>query len=122
MRITSNGTSITLPLSAGARDPLSALFYVRTLVDQETRLSLPISDNGRRVRLDINGSQPETLVVGGRSWSALRLEPRLSDRIERGPLTVTAWVSADARRVPLLVEVSAGFGRVRLELTTYRER
>ena len=27
-----------------------------------------------------------------------------------------------ARRVPLLVEVSAGFGRVRLELTNYRER
>jgi hypothetical protein len=123
VRIMSGGTSITLPLAAESRDPISALFYVRTLpVGEQSRFSVPISDNGRRLRLDIPEAHPETLVLDGRSWPALKLEPRLSDRIERGPLTISAWVSADERRIPLLVEVSAGFGSVRLELVSYRDR
>ena len=122
VRIASGGTSITLPLGAETRDPLSALFFVRTLpLGPDARFSLPISDNGRRLRLDIPEAHPETLVLDGRSWSALKLEPRLSDRIDRGPLTISVWVSADARRIPLLVEVSAGFGAARLELASYQE-
>jgi hypothetical protein len=121
VRITSGGTSITLPLGAESRDALSALFYVRTLpLGEGSRFLVPISDNGRRMRLDVPGTRPETVVVGGRSWPALKLEPRLSERIDRGPLTVTAWISADERRIPLLVEVSAGFGSVRLELVNYK--
>jgi hypothetical protein len=123
VRVTSGGTSIVLPLGAEYRDPISALFYVRTLpVGRESRFTVPISDNGRRLRLDISGAQPETIVLDGRSWPAYKLEPRLSDRIERGPLAIAAWVSADERRVPLLVEVSAGFGLVRLEMVNYRDR
>jgi hypothetical protein len=123
VHITSGRTTITLPLGAAARDPISALFYVRTLpVGATAPIAVPISDNGRRLTLQVPEAHPETIVIDGRSWSALKLEPRLSDRIERGPLTITAWVSADARRIPLLVEVSAGFGLVRLELASYRDR
>ena len=61
-------------------------------------------------------------MLDGRSWPALKVAPRLSDRIERGPLALTVWVSADERRIPLVVDVSAGFGSVRLELSRYQER
>jgi hypothetical protein len=123
VRITSGGTSITLPLGAESRDPLSALFYLRTLpLGEGARFLVPISDNGRRMSLEVSKTRPETVVVNGQPWPALKLEPRLSERIDRGPLTVTAWISADERRIPLLVEVSAGFGSVRLELVDYRGR
>ena len=123
VRITSGGAAITLPLGAGARDPLSALFYIRTLpFGPQSRFSVPISDNGRRVRLDIPAALPETLILDGRSWSAWKLEPRLSDRIERGAMTLSVWVSADRRRIPLRVDVSAGFGSVGLELAQLPRR
>jgi hypothetical protein len=32
------------------------------------------------------------------------------------------WLSRDAQRVPLRVDVSAGFGRVRLDLVEYTPR
>jgi hypothetical protein len=123
VRITSGGTSITLPVAVDARDPLSAPFYVRTLpLETAARFALPISDNGRRLRLDIAVANREAIVLDGRTWDAWKLEPRLSERIERDPLKIAAWVSVDRHRIPLLVEVDAGFGSVRLELQSYRER
>lgn len=123
VRITSGATSITLPVGMDARDPLSALFYVRTLpFESAARFTLPVSDNGRRLRLDIVVGDRETVVLDGRTWDAWKLEPRLSERIERDPLKIAAWVSADHRRIPLLVEVDAGFGSIRLELESYQER
>ena len=123
VRITSGGTSISLPVAVGGRDPISALFYVRTLALEEgAHFTLPISDNGRRLRLDVTVGKRESIVLDGQTWQAWRVEPRLSERIDRSPLKISAWVSADNRRIPLLVEVAAGFGSARLELTNYRER
>ena len=123
VRITSGGASIALPLGADARDPLSALFYIRTLpIANGSHFLLPISDNGRRLKLDLTTERLESIVLDGRAWSAWKLVPRLSERIERDSLTLSAWVSADDRRIPLLVEVSAGFGSARVELASYRER
>jgi hypothetical protein len=47
----------------------------------------------------------------------------LTGRVERqAPLQITAWLSDDARRVPLVLEVSAAFGTARAELVKYRDR
>jgi hypothetical protein len=123
VRMTSGGTAVTLPLAEDARDPISALFYVRTLPFQAgAHVRLPLSDNGRPSRLDVTVIGQETIVLDGRPRSAWKLEPRLSERVERqDPLSMVAWVSDDARRVPLRVEVSAGFGSVRLDLASYRD-
>jgi len=123
MRITSGGTSITLPLTAEARDPISALFYVRTLpIGAGADIAVPLNDNGRRMKLDLTIGQQETITVGDRSWTAWKVQPQLSERIDRrGAMQIVAWLSADAHRVPLVVEVSAAFGSARLELANYRE-
>jgi hypothetical protein len=122
VRLTSGGTPITLPLSAQSRDPVSALFFVRTLpISTGATFALPVNDNGRRLTLHVNVIGRESMTLDGRTWDAWKLEPRVSDRIDRDPLAITAWVSADARRIPLVIEVSAGFGSVRVELTSYRE-
>jgi hypothetical protein len=124
VRIASGGTSITLPTGAGARDPLSALFYVRTLPFADgSRFTLPLSDAGRRLRLDVIVQGRESIDVNGQTWSAWKLVPVLGERIERPDrLTVSAWVSADPRHIPLVVEVGAPFGSVRVELASYRQQ
>ena len=124
MRLDSGGTSITLPLEAAARDPLTALFYVRGLPMQAgSHVALPLNDNGRRLILDVSVRGVETITLNGRSLSAWKLEPRLTDRrVGRDPARHTAWLGADARRVPLIISVTGAFGSARLELETYRER
>jgi hypothetical protein len=123
VRIASGGTSIALPLGTEARDPLTALFFIRTQpLSEGARFALPISDIGRRLTLDVSVANREMIQLNGTARMAWRIEPRLSNRIERSPLTMTAWVGDDALRIPLLVEVAAAFGSVRVELTDYRER
>jgi hypothetical protein len=47
----------------------------------------------------------------------------LRQRIERRqPLDITVWLSHDARRIPLIADVRAGFGTLHLELERYSPR
>ena len=108
VRIVSGGTSIVLPVGLGARDPISAFFYLRTLpLTEGARYGVPISDNGRPLRLDVTVGPRESIVLDGRTWEAWKVQPSVSERIDRDPLRMTAWLSADERRVPLVVDVSA---------------
>jgi hypothetical protein len=124
MKVVSGGTSITLPLGQEARDPISTLFYVRTLpIAAGTHVAIPMNDNGRRMKLDLTVDEQETISLGDRSWPSWKTKPELSERIDRrGAVHIVAWLSADARRIPLVVEVSAAFGTARLELASYKEK
>jgi hypothetical protein len=123
MHLTSGGTSITLPLGAESRDPITALFYIRTLpLEAGSRITVPLNDNGRRMQLTMAVDSLETITLDSHSWSAWRIEPQLSERLDRPALRILTWVSADAHRIPLVVEVTAAFGSARLELASYRER
>ena len=124
MKIVSGGTSIAMPMGREARDPLSALFYARTLpMASGAHAAIPLNDGGRRLTLDLTVDRQETITIGDRSWPAWKTEPKLSERIDRrGALQIVAWLSADARRIPLVVEVSASFGSARLELASYRAK
>ena len=123
IRMTTGGASIALPLARDARDPVSMLFYVRTLpLVEGSHVVLPLTDNGRRSQLELTVGGTETVTLDGRAWPAIKLSPRVTGRVERqAPLEITAWLSADARRIPLIFEVSAAFGRARAELASYRE-
>ena len=124
IKVVSGGTSITMPLGREARDPLSALFYVRTLpMASGAHVAIPLNDDGRRLKLDLTVDRQETITIGDRSWPSWKTKPKLSERIDRrGAVQIVAWLSADARRIPLVVEVSASFGSARLELASYREK
>jgi hypothetical protein len=114
---------MTLPLGgAAARDALSALYYVRTLpLAPGTIVSIPLNEAGTSLTLQVSVGEPEEIAHGGGRVRALRLEPRVMRRIERRrPLTITMWLSADDRRIPLRAIIDAGFGRIRLELREYR--
>jgi hypothetical protein len=122
VRMTTGGPAIALPLAAEARDPLTALFYLRTLpLSTGSRFVFPLTDTGRPSTLDVTVGPLETITLGARSWTAWRVEPRIRNRVERrAPLALTAWLSDDARRLPIAVEVAAEFGKARVELVEYR--
>ena len=53
----------------------------------------------------------ESIVLDGRTWDAWKVQSSVSERIDREPLRLTAWLSADERRVPLVVDVRRRSGR-----------
>ena len=114
--------ALTLPLPPGARDALTALWYVRTMpLAPGYSLALPVNEAGRNLALSVSVPARETIMVDGAPVSALRVEPRFTARVQRRQaIESTLWLSDDARRVPLVVEVAAGFGRLRLKLVDYR--
>lgn len=114
--------ALTLPLPPGARDALTALWYFRTMpLAPGYSLAMPLNEAGRNLALTVSVPARDTITIDGAAVAALRVEPRFSARVQRRQaVEATLWLSDDVRRVPLLVEVAAGFGRVRLKLVDYR--
>lgn len=114
--------AVTLPMSPQARDALAALFYVRTLpLVPGTRVKFPVNEAGRNVVVELAVEGMERVHAEGRSVEALRITPTIQRRVQdRQPLVSTLWLSNDARRVPLALDLDAGFGHVRVELMSYR--
>jgi hypothetical protein len=112
------GAGVAFPAPRDVRDALTTFYYVRTLpLAEGTELALPVNDGGRNMVLRIRVVGYETVPYRGGSLRALRLEPQVVRRLERRqPLAMTVWLSDDDRRVPLTVEVAAGFGRIRANL------
>jgi hypothetical protein len=115
--------ALTLPLVAdAARDALTALFYIRTLdLAPGASTTIPINEAGTSLIVEVSAVEAELIEHHGRPTPALRLEPRITRRLERRrPVAVTLWLSADRRRIPLRAIVDAGFGRVRVEMEEHR--
>ena len=116
-------SALALPLAAHARDALAALYYLRSLpLASDTTMAVPINEAGRNMTATITVGPPETVEGPGGPQPAFRVAPRLSTRVQRRQaVEAVIWISTDARRVPLVAEISAGFGRVRLKLVDYRQ-
>ena len=113
--------ALALPLAAGSRDALTALWYLRALPLAADSVRFPVNDAGRNLTVVVERGEVESIDVGGRQQDAIRVASRIVAQVERRrPVEATLWLSADSRRVPLMVEIEAGFGRVRLKLVDYR--
>ena len=115
------GPPLTLPMPSGTRDALTTFYYIRTLdLARLEGLVLSVNDGGRTRRLQFRVQGPEPVRVGGAERTAIRIDPLITERVpRRAPVTARVWLSDDARRIPMVVEVAAGFGRVRIELRSY---
>ncbi len=115
---------VSLPMERAARDPLTALYYIRSLpLVPGSTVRLPLIEGGRSLTLDIAAGAPESIQIQGRRVDALRVVPAIRARIERRrPITSTVWISRDGRSLPLRIEVSAGFGDFRVELLSVSAR
>jgi hypothetical protein len=115
--------AVVLPMVPGARDAIAALFYVRTLpLKNGERVRFPVNEGGRNVLVELSVDGIERVHVQGQDVDAIRVTPTLKRRVEnRQPLASTIWLSNDQRRVPLVLELDAGFGHVRVELVSYSQ-
>lgn len=106
----------------GARDAVTAFYYARTIVPPPGgAVQVPINEAGRTLVLSLPSGVEETVDHRGQAVRARRFAPTLQQRIERRrPLDIRVWLSVDERRVPLIIEIDAGFGRVKAELVDYR--
>jgi hypothetical protein len=114
---------VSFRIPPGVRDSITALYYVRALdLTPGRRLSIPINEAGRNSTLDLRVEKIEEIAYAGRQTQALRIVPALRQQYQRrAAIQMIAWLSTDARRIPLVVEVSAGFGPVRAVLTDYKK-
>jgi hypothetical protein len=114
--------ALTLPLTAFARDSLTALWYVRTLpLMPGSSFDMPINEAGRNQKATITVGPAEAVEALGTTRQAFRVQPVLTERVRRRQaIEATIWISADQRRVPLAADIAGGFGRVRLKLVDYR--
>lgn len=100
------------------RDPIAAFLLVRTLaLAAGSQVAIPVNDMGRNLTLQSGPLAAETIQWRGQQVRALRMRPALVQRVQRrAPPAIDLWLSADQRRLPLRIDVAAGFGRVRVEL------
>jgi hypothetical protein len=100
------------------RDPIAAFLLVRTLaLAAGTEVAIPVNDMGRNLTLQSGPLAAEIIEWRGQQVRALRMRPALVQRVQRrAPPAIDLWLSADQRRLPLRIDVAAGFGRVRVEL------
>ena len=118
------GDGPPLSLPRGARDALAAFLYARTLpLAPGFAADVPVVEGGRRYTVGLAAQRVEAIEVQGRRTEALKLTPRMTASGGRQKnLSVTLYTTTDARRVPLLILVDAGFGSFRLELARYDAR
>jgi hypothetical protein len=112
---------VSLPLAPASRDSISALFYARTLpLSPGRRFLIPVNEAGRQVIVELLVADRERIRVQGKDVLTLRLEPRMRRGSEaRRFARALIWVTDDDRRLPVALDLEAGFGRVRLELVSY---
>jgi hypothetical protein len=115
---------VTLPTAPGSRDALSAFYYARTLaLPDGATVRVPVNEGGRNLVVEITNRGRTSLPRDGRGAEVFRLEARVQQRLERRrPIEATVWLSADARRIPLAIDVTTAFGTFRAELKDYRSR
>jgi hypothetical protein len=114
--------ALASPLFPAARDAVSALFYARTLpLAVGDDLTIPVNDAGRHLTARVRVEGVESVSTATGVAQALRLDVSLDRGLERRQgVSATLWMATDARRVPVRLDLSAGFGRVRVELVDYR--
>ena len=82
---------------------------------------VPVNDAGRNLTVRVSAEGTEMVATPLGTVSAVRLRVTIERRLERRTgVGATLWLSTDARRVPVRLDLSAGFGQVRLELVDYR--
>ena len=114
--------AVVLPMAPRARDAISALFYLRTLpLRTGDHIRLPVNEAGRNLVAEVTVNGVERITSLNKRVEAIRVTPVLQRRVEdRQPPAATIWLSNDGRHLPLVLDLAAGFGHVRVELVSYR--
>lgn len=109
-------TDVAIPTTT--QDALSVIYALRANFPQPGgRLAIPVTDGGRMYQAQFSVGARETIRLGSRDVGAFRVTPTVAgdkgDAIARG---AAMWISDDARRLPLRIDVPLAIGRIVLSL------
>lgn len=112
------GAAVRVP--AGTRDPLGALYFLRTVDWARTpAVAMPVFDGKKlyELRARLGRADDETEVPAG-NFTASRIDLRIYERgRELAQVRISLWIANDAARTPVRVEAELPFGSVRAELS-----
>jgi hypothetical protein len=114
----SNGPVVRVP--AGTRDPLGAVYFLRTVNWARTpTVTMPVFDGKKlyevRARLAVRAA---SAAVPAGVFTASRIDLRIFERgREVTTVRISLWIANDAARTPVRFEAELPFGPVRAELS-----
>ena len=118
--ISNNSRPKKVAVMPGTFDPLAAFYFIRLQpLHKMQKVECPITDGKKNVIGRVNILRKETIQVHGRSYATVVLEPILEDVElfnESDNAGVLVWMTADNRRLPVLIESQVTFGSFRAEL------
>ena len=108
----------TILVEPQTRDPLAALYRLRTVDWKRTReFHAPVYDGEDLYEMSARLESPtEPVSVYGRSVEATRISVHLFRAGQQSRTKCSIWFSQDEARVPVLIEADVPYGRVRAEL------
>jgi hypothetical protein len=116
----SRNQSKQIPIELGTQDPVSSLYALRSLgLTPGMQVAFTVLDGGIEYTLVARVVATELITVKLGSFNAHRVEVSL--RRASGPManrSITAWISADARRLPVLATAALPVGAAVIELTS----
>ncbi len=113
----------TVDLPPRTHDPLSAIFTLRaSALSPGARMTMPMTYNGNLYQLQMTVVRREPLTTRLGTQQAWRVAPVLMEggRPADSPRGMLLWISDDARRLPLKMQVEIPTGRFELTMTSAR--
>ncbi|MBM3801500.1 MAG: DUF3108 domain-containing protein [Acidimicrobiia bacterium] len=115
----SKNQSKQLAIGLGTQDPVSSLYALRSLVGLSPgmQVTFPVVDRGIQYAFEARVVAAELITIKLGSFNTYRVE--VSVRRNSAPMpdrSISAWISTDARRLPVLVSVSLPVGAALIEL------
>ena len=104
---------------AGTRDPLGALYFLRTVDwSRAPAVTMPVFDGKKVYELHARlSNHAEDVEVPAGNFTASRIDLRISERgRDVTTVRISLWLANDTARTPVRVEAELPFGAVRAEL------
>jgi hypothetical protein len=105
-------------------DPLSALFYVRTLdLKIGDEILIPATDNKKVYDIKVIVHKMETVEVPAGKFRCFVVEPIMADGgVFKKDGKVQVWLTADKKKMPVMMRTKVYIGSITAELNKYTLR
>ena len=114
----------TFGIPPNTQDFLSAFYVIRTLTLKPGATAQMVAfDSGDLYRVRVTGGAIESIPTGVGAIKAQRIAIDAStDRGERVGTNLAVWLSADSRRLPVMISADLPVGSFRLTLREIRDK
>jgi len=111
----------TIDIPQNVMDPLSALFYVRTLdLNVGKEIIIPATDNKKVYDIKVIVHRTETVKVRAGKFKCWVVEPVMADGgVFKKDGKVLVWLTADDKKMPVKMETKVYIGSIVAELDWY---